>query len=360
MFDVELVNRTPFAALSHVQIDGAGQEVLVIVLCATFAAGDQHEDEDDGRLGLAAIQDPVRFVDEPRADPAFSSTAFESDIAPLKPRVDVLVHGHAHAPSGRAVGQIEVALRLSSIHKRLRVTGDRQSKNGRPAPFERLPLVYERAFGGTTAKGECCLENPVGIGFRGAASADPTVGSAWPNIEHAEAAHRFDSPVPAGFGIVARHWAPRLSLAGTYDAHWLDEVWPLPPGDFDPLFNQSAPLDQQIDRVTGGESVEIQHMTPSGRWHFRLPRLDVPIHLVHADHVERVPTRIDTVAIHTDRRTVTLKARVAIPRIRNRPPLLAVVLGHATPGWLLARQRLKVWQARPGFIDAAHAPCFHP
>jgi hypothetical protein len=45
MFDVALVNRTPFAASTHVQMDGEGQEVLVAVACATFYAPDDDESQ---------------------------------------------------------------------------------------------------------------------------------------------------------------------------------------------------------------------------------------------------------------------------------------------------------------------------
>lgn len=356
MFDVELVNRTPFTAATHVQMDGDGQEVLVVVMCATFAGPDG-----ESPLRLADAQDPVRFIDEPRGDLSRSSIAFETDIAPLKPRVDVVVTGHAHAPSGHVATRIDVTLRVADIHKTLRVTGDRLSpRDANPVPFTRMPLIYERAFGGTTAQGGSCRENPVGIGFCGALSADPAVRSVLPNIEYADAraARRDRATLPAGFGIIARHWSPRLALAGTYDDVWLDTTWPLPPADFDPLFNQVAPLDQQTARVDGGEIVDLMHLTPSGRWRFRLPTLDVPVHLVHDDRVEVRATRIDTVAIDADRRAVTLKSRHAIRRVRNAPVLRSVVLGHVTPAWLHARRQLKAWRGHPDF-HAVETPCFH-
>lgn len=356
MFDVELVNRTPFAAATHVQMDGDGQEVLVVVMCATFAGLDG-----ESQLRLADTQDPVRLIDEPRGDPACSSIAFETDIAPLKPRVDVLVTGHAHAPAGHAATRVDVTLSVADVHKTLRVTGDRLSlRDADPVPFTRMPIVYERAFGGTAAQGGTCRENPVGIGFRGAVSAAPGVRSVLPNIEYADAraARRDGTTLPAGFGIVARHWSPRLALAGTYDDVWLDTTWPLPPADFDPLFNQVAPLDQQTERIDGGEIVDLLNLTPSGHWRFRLPTLAVPVHLVHDDRIDARLTRIDTVAIDADRHMVTLKSRHAIQRVRNAPALRAVVLGHVTPAWLHARQHLKTWRGR---LDAraAELACFH-
>jgi hypothetical protein len=341
MFDVALVNHTPFAADTHVQMDGDGQEVLVAVVCATFAAPD-----DEGPVRIAPEQQPVRFVDGPRGDPALSSIAFESDISPFKPRVDVIVEAAAHAAAGRLATEALVSLRLADIDKTLRVVGDRRSaRDPLPAPFATLPIVYERAFGGTTPQGKCCVENPVGVGWHGAPPVAAAAGTAAPNIEYADPARAKHgaATLPAGFGIVARHWSPRIGLAGTYDAAWLDSRWPLAPADFDPLFHQVAPLDQQTASITGGETVTLTHVTPSGFWRFRLPRLDVPMHLVHEDRVEPRPLRIDTVAIDANLRTVTLKWRLAVRRVRNAPALRSIVLGHVTPAWLSARRSGKTW-----------------
>ncbi|MET0210012.1 MAG: DUF2169 domain-containing protein [Burkholderiaceae bacterium] len=356
MFNVELVNRTPFAALTHVQMDRDGQDLLLAVLCATFSAA-----SDDAPLTLAAEQAPVRYLDEPHGDPARSSIAFESDIATHKPRVDVLVKGHAMARGASSVQELEVALRVADIHKRLRVTGDRRAEGAPPLPFTRMPIVYERAFGGTSPTGDCHLLNPVGIGFRGARSADGAVQSAVANIDYLdprEARHGAHT-WPGGLGAVARQWLPRLPLAGTYDQRWLDTVWPLAPADFNPLFNQAAPADQQTDRIDGGETVEILNMTPSGRWCFRLPVLDVPVHWIRADEIQTTRWRIDTVDIDTDRRQVTMKARQAIRMTRQAAPLQSLVMGHVSPAWLKARQQRKPWRPLSGVAPEPPA-CFHP
>ena len=95
-FDVWLENRTPFAAATHVQADADGQEVLVVMLSASFEA------QKDGGLAPAAEQVPVAFADVPFGDPARSSIRYEADIAPVKPAVEIVVNGTAHAPGGQA------------------------------------------------------------------------------------------------------------------------------------------------------------------------------------------------------------------------------------------------------------------
>ena len=81
-----------------------------------------------------------------------------------------------------------------------------------------------------------------------------------------------DRPQPAGFGVVASHWMPRLKYGGTYDAAWQKNRFPLLAADFDPRFFQCAPEDQQA-ALRGGETVELTNLTPDGRLTFELPRL---------------------------------------------------------------------------------------
>lgn len=321
MFDVELINRTPFSAATHVQMDPAGQEVLVVVICATFQAPDP-----SGPVCLAKDQEPIRPIDQHRGNPASSSIAVESDISPIKTRVDVLVEATAQAPGGALATDLRVELRVADIHKRLRVVGNRSSlRDTHVLPFSAMPIIYERSLGGHNKKGEWCRENPVGLGWKGASSADPAMNSLTPNIEYADLhdARRGKFTLAAGLGPIARSWFPRLSFAGTYDKEWLESTWPLSPIDFDPLFYQAAPLDQQTERVLGGELVELSHVTSDGLWRFRLPTLDVPMHAVYEDRVESLPVRVDTVAIDANRGIVNLKFRLSFRHVRNAPRLRA-------------------------------------
>ena len=342
MFDVSLANRTPFDAATHVQMDENGQEALVAVMSATFVGGD------DGSLELAEKQVPMCFADEPFGEPGRSSIKTEADIPLVKPRVDVIVIGAAYAPGGRPVSEVVVGIRVADIYKRLRVVGDRAGSDRLlgARPFVRMPIVYERAFGGTTASGDVYRENPVGVGYKGVASADPSVTTEAPNIEYVDG--QPDRRSPAGFGVIARHWAPRVALAGTYDQAWIDSTWPLPPKDFNPLFNQSAPVDQQTRSVSGGETVELSNLTESGSWRFRLPHLDVPIRLIFDDRIEDRETRVDTVVINTEQRTVTLKVRVAVTKVRNAPRLREIAMGHVSSGWLRARRLRKEYRPLGG------------
>lgn len=334
-FAVWLENRTPFAAATHVQVDAEGQEVLVVMLSASFEA------RPGGALSPAAEQLPVALADVPFGDPARSSNRFEADIARAKPGAEVIVNATAHAPNGQAVHELQVGLQVGSLRKVLRVTGDRARAAGgfsEPQPFIRMPIVYERAYGGTAPDGRADPRNPVGVGHMGAASADPAVLTEAANVHYPG-----EPDAPAGFGALGRGWQPRLRLAGTYDAAWLAGQWPLPPADFDPRYNLCAPPDQHLPGLAPGETVTLVNLTPTGRWRFRLPRIAAPVRLIYDDRVEDAAFAPDTLLIEPDLWRLTLKARMAFVIRRNRPGLREIAFGHVSPVWLNARRKRKAY-----------------
>lgn len=334
--------------------DADGQETGLLVLCAGFAVGKT------GALAPLEPQPSVRLADEPAAAREHASTRFEADVALAKPRVDIIVVGSAIAPLGRPVRELEVELGVGTLRKKLLVLGDRQRLLGgvhtRPEPFKRMPIVYERAYGGSDLRArnprrhKIFAQNPVGVGFHGVASADPEVKSDLPNVERAVSHSTKVSDGPAGFGVIGRSWSPRRELAGTYDDAWVRTQWPLPPRDFDPRHNQCAPPDQQSRTLRGGEDVRLVHMTLEREWRFLLPRLDVPVRLHFASRLETKQLEIDTVVIDADDRRVFVSARLAFALTRT-DPLREIVLGHVTSGWLRARARSKLYRGpgpRPG------------
>jgi hypothetical protein len=350
-----LINMTSFAAATFVHPDAAAQLRQIVVVSAAFEAR-------PGRpVRPVDEQPPVRVTDVCFGGPGASSVRYEAEVAWEKPRVDVVVSGaRAYAPGGRA-RQVLVALRAGDVQKELLVSGDRGWRSlllgggpERPTEFETMPIVYERAFGGTDArapkKAKVDVRNPIGVGFHGAASADENVHTRIPNVEYPAqlVVSSLAKPQPAGFGVIARGWQPRLALAGTYDDAWLKEQAPMLAHDFDVGHFQCAPADQQSATLKGGEPVELQNMTPDGLWHFTLPELDVPVRLRYADRDLSPALRTDTVVLEPESYRVTLLARFAVPVVRNRAPLEEIILGHVTPAWWRAKLRGKAFLDRAG------------
>ncbi len=351
---VALDNRTPFIVDNFLVPDGFGAEYVLLVAKASFVI--------DERVRLADEQAPIRLVDEYRGEPGASSPIGCSDLVLEKPRVDVLVDGQAWAPNGRPSTALTVGLRVGPLSKTLEVSGDRHWRGpiaSAPGPFWTMPLIWERAYGGGDE-----LRNLVGVGHQGARSSDPEVLTQLPNFEYPH--DRMTGPgqrcAPAGFGPIAPNWQPRQPRAGTYDAAWLAQRWPLLPVDFEPGFYQAAPDDQQLDAFVGHEQVVLLNLAEIPRWAFRLPRLDVPVHLLFADdRHELQQLRTDTIELVPDRRMLILTSRFALRVARSRPPLREVVLGHVKPGWLRARLERKDYvDLRGEHGTDLERPCFDP
>jgi hypothetical protein len=340
MINVALDNRSPFSAETFVVPDKNGQEALLLVIAANFIRAKR------GGLAVAENQDSIRPADITRGNPATSSIVYESDIALAKPSTDVLINGYAYSPRGRRTGQVPVQFLLGDIKKALVVSGDRHWTTwgcSDPVPFERLPIVYERAYGGTTPDGKVDIRNPIGVGYAGAVSLDSEVETQLANVEYASQLirSRRDQPVPAGFGAIGRAWKPRCDFAGTFDEQWRANRFPILPVDFDDRYNQSAPIDQQIRTICGGEDAILINMTPEGLWKFQIPRLDIPVHLQFEDRQELQIPLLDTILIEPEEYKLRMTSRLVIRTVRNTAPLRELIIGHLQPGFLIAHQRRK-------------------
>jgi hypothetical protein len=305
--------------------DKDGRDWCVVVVKGTFTVAP------DGSTRLAEKQAPLVYADEHYGDPAKTSIKYECDFAAFKPRADVLVVGHAVAPKGKKAEQMMVGLEVGPIKKEALVLGDRVwetrmlvARPTPPEPFEKVPLVWERAFGGTDETGDppklhgLERQNPVGVGFFENLDAKNIVGKPLPNVDDPK--DRFggllDRPKPIGFGVVGRSWLPRIKHAGTYDKKWLDEKFPFLPSDFDYQYFQSAPVDQQCPHFQGGEQVRCTGMVPEGPFWFQVPKVDAPLRYRFREREEVARPVLDTLIIEPDQRrfSVLYRHKVALGR----------------------------------------------
>jgi hypothetical protein len=216
-----------------------------------------------------------------------------------------------------------------------RVTGERRwekrfvgSRAGQPEPFETIPLIWERAFGGfepdpgDPEKPDYEQRNPVGRGFR-AKGASLIEGSMLPNIERPDdpMTHHRSRPEPVGFGFTGPSWEHRIRFAGTYDERWTDSRSPLLPLDFDRrFFSAAAPGLTTGAYLRGDEDVLAVNASPEGRLHFRLPGLDAPEFLLslRGSGDTTVVGNLDTLIVDLESRVVILIWR-ALHALRDGP-----------------------------------------
>ncbi len=312
---LQLDNRTPYAAERTIVMDKAGAKSWVVAVKATFDLGQ------NGVTALADAQLPVLYSPEHLGDAGTSSIRYEADLIPSKRATDVLVNGHAHAPGGRPTSAVDVNLRVGHVNKRLRVFGDRywgvgfpgRLRASSPVRFERMPIIFERAFGGwdqtdpDPARQKLEPRNPIGSGF--AIAERHLEGRPLPNVEHPTQliSSWSDRPAPAGLGAIASYWSPRLEWAGTYGDAWAKHKLPLLPDDFDDRFHQCALPDQQVQGcLRGGEEIALDNLSEFGSLRFALPK----IYLAFSTRFgkERVEHRatLQTVVIEPDARRLVM------------------------------------------------------
>jgi hypothetical protein len=314
---LQFKNTTPFQGMIYLMPDPDGVDTLFTVVKATFALGE--------RLSVAGQQLPVTWADEYYGEPGKSSIKQPSDVSLIKPGTDVLLQGSAHAPAGRPTAQMDVSLTAGPLRKTVRVFGERiweRSGPGHtissPVPFQAMPLLWERAFGGTDSTGsELYAEarNPVGTGYRAKDGRKALDGLRLPNVEDPDAliSSWKQTPPPAGFAPTCAHWQPRQSYAGSYDERWQRQRAPYLPQDFDSRFLQLSPPGLVAPGyLEAGTTVEVRGVTPSGLLRFQLPPLRVAVTYVldHTPHVR--PAHLDTVLIRPDESWLVLVWRTAL------------------------------------------------
>ncbi|GAA0583566.1 DUF2169 domain-containing protein [Halomonas salifodinae] len=353
---MELINATGMQAGYTLGMEPSGREHLVVVIKGTFEFPRRDE-----APRLAEDQLPLVTADTFTGEPGVSAPVFETDYVPWKPRCDVLLHGSAHALEGRPAVRVPVGLQMAGMTKHLTVVGERAWQAGLiaispgpPRPFTRMAITYDRAFGGIddchpdTSKHTAYMANPVGKGYHRRLKAALIDGTPMPSTEEP------DNPVkmpnrdyrPMAFGPLGRGWQPRLGYAGTYDQHWLDEVFPFLPGDFQDAYYQAAPTDQQIPYPRGGEPVGLLNLTPEGHTAFRLPEVEVPV-VFFRKGGERHETQavIDTIVLLPDAGLFTLSWRASLPLRRNLFEIPQVLAGRMSRGWWRARELGKEYHA---------------
>jgi len=324
---LQLLNHSPFVGHITLLNDPRGVETLVVTVKGSFSL--------EGRaLVIADVQQPLVMSDTYWGSPGQSSLHLPGEVHLAKPATDIVVAGEAGID--RSVTTLEVVVSVADRLMSILVLGDREWQGGpvggrmtSPRPFERMPLIFERAFGGSHWTGseggpsgapDHEPRNPAGRGFVARRKAAPARLSL-PNLE--DPRDRFaqpgDRPTPISPGAVAPHWLPRRAYAGTYDARWQASRAPFLPDDFDTRYLQVAhPRLIQASHLTGGERVELVHIAPWPRLSFALPICQLQISAMVSGRRHALPPRMETVLLSPADRRCELLWRATFP-VDKRP-----------------------------------------
>lgn len=312
---LQLQNNTPFAATMMVLPDEQAVDTLYITVKASFAIG--------AGLTLLDKQAPPQGGDVYWGEPGESSLKYASDVHLGKPATDVVMVGDAYAPRGRQVRQLDVALSAGLVTKRVRVFGDRCWHQGHitaPQPFETMPMIYERAFGGIHLVEERIdsaePRNPVGTGYGGKRQETEMDGVALPNLEDPMQLIRTygDQPMPACFGFCSPGWMPRAGHAGTYDEVWKSSRAPYLPVDFDKrFFNAAHPGLIYPGYMQGGEMVSISGMHPGGDIQFEVPRVRFSACVEISGVIHQPELKMETLLLEPNALRMSMVWKGAVP-----------------------------------------------
>lgn len=265
---------------SHHQIGWMVGQIRPPAVSVTFLVKGTYDLRPGGAATPAEEPEPLSGDLHFEDDPAHS-LRYASDFALFKPRADVIVVGHCHAPGGKPSPVVRAGFAIGSYSKAIAVLGDRLARGSvlglsrpDPEPFLRMPLRYENAWGGPGY-----AKNPIGKGFAEEVAPDGKKVRRMPNLENPEnlvvdSQGKVDPWCP---GPIPMTWTQRISRAGSYDKKWLQERWPNFPEDFDWRFFNAAPPDQQLPAyLQGDERLRFENLHPKHpEYESRLPGLRV-------------------------------------------------------------------------------------
>ena len=342
---MDFVNNSGVKAGWTLGFERDGRELLVVAVKATYAIPADPTQEPV----LAEEQVPLTEADEFRGEPGLSAMLYETDYAHRKPKCDVLLNGNAYSPTGKPAKTVTVAMTVGAARKSFDVVGNRVWDDSLvflratdPEPFLRLPISYGCAYGGVDVderdsdKCKTYIHNPVGVGYYPLTTRQALVGKPLPNTAESGGAVTSTNGnyKPMALGPIGRNFKSRYPLAGTYDKAWHENRAPFWPDDFDYAYFQSAPADQQIAHLRGGEEVVLHNLTPEGTTRFRIPAKTMPVTFVsHRGKDERMNAVCDTLVIEPDDRRFMLTWRVAHGLRRDMFELKETIIGEMPRGW---------------------------
>ncbi|AKT37996.1 DUF2169 family type VI secretion system accessory protein [Chondromyces crocatus] len=251
----------------------------------------------------------------------------DADLIPLKPRTDVIVHGHAYARG--AAQSLVASVRIGAHVKSIMVVGNRRCALDAtkkviispPEPFDRMPLSFVHAYGGRDHATEARQgnphaplapylvgthlraenqspylypRNPCGKGYVVEATKNALERCALPNLEDprdpltperlvvGSPERWIYMPIPQAFGWVHWGWFPRAAFGGIRQIHERVDA-PIPEvvrGDmpqevldaphpmalaYEHLLRvqNGAPLDLQLPSLSGKEIITLTHVHPT-------------------------------------------------------------------------------------------------
>lgn len=352
---MKLVNHTPVTArLTVTRLPETETRLGILMAKATFRYASGRTDLDtDAPLPVSREAHTTAYGDLP------------ADGLPLGPqRFEVVVLGCAHAPAGTQVATQRVAVRVGKVMNELVVTGDRvwASCDGRdtmsdPEPFERMPLTWERAFGGSCdveVDSGVCLPvsdpaNPHGRGFDPARLArrlthDLGAPHGYPRVDHVRRLPNLEYPgdriAHADDVVAPACWAPVRPGSALSAQPLLDEHAPAGAEPWDRVLQCATAVARDewiIDPPARGAPITLEGLSPEQRDSFPLPDLDVVADYAVSERRGSLSLRPHLLVVLSEERRIVLSyfATFRLPYAANqaRSIRLRIENGNGGQAW---------------------------
>jgi len=348
---LELRNQTPYAAAFFNCVVSPDELLGAVVARATFCLERDTLVFDE--------KNPFPVGNEPLKLP---EGELDREVPFLRNGVDLMILGHAYAPDGKPVESLTMSIKVGQkFLRKILVIGDRvwegdrdHLKPSRIQPFLKMPLSYQRAYGGRCL-GEAGLMafpgNSEGRGFY--LTPEQALGKPLPNLEDPDHPIRSwkDQPNPVGTAPYPASGSLRLvnSIELTKDP-LKEEV--RSPSDIrikrikPEFFNNAHPSMIIYEPLHPGDIIEISNLTPEGPFRFFLPDLSMHAHVQLENRHFLFPAHLESIVILGDERRVFFTSRVAF-RYRIIPlERRVVILYPGLPPQSLPVDYVIQWEGR--------------
>jgi hypothetical protein len=265
-----------------------------------------------GALQPVAADQALAEVGRDRPADDLFGLQLETDLYP-RSGTDLVVVGYGY-PHKRGGSTGEVVISAGEYRLAISLFGDRVWRREvggllptRPEPFERLPLSWGCAFGGTADGGYGdlpCGDNPDGVGFY--LSEGQAEGQSLPNIEDSGnlIVRWSDRPDPVGPNFYPMNWSLRLARYTEVDSS-TGEV---------SIHPERGMFDFAHPRLSGkplqaGDVVLLDGMTPEGRLSFEIPPCPAVADIQIGDRGGVRELVLEEVLVDVERRLVDLTWR---------------------------------------------------
>jgi hypothetical protein len=298
---MELDNRTPYPA---------GLFRTIITDTRFAAAALARVTYDIVEACLVPSKDQPWIISFPPRETEYGT--MNSDECFYRGGVDLFLFGHACAPGGRPVNQMNVVIEVGEGFRRsVMITGDRVWQKvgekivpSEPKPFLSIPLTLENAFGGKQewdGLDMMYVDNPLGKGYY--LEESNAIGQPLPNIEEPNQLITSweDKPEPAGLGMCPTGCSLRMLNGMKSSEDGSVELLPT-------FFNSAFPA-MIIEKVNPGDHIRVSGVSPDRSFEFTVPDTQLYVRLQFDSQVTDRRLWIDQIGVESDRNRIFITYR---------------------------------------------------